>query len=230
VQICDFGLARGFEIEEEDKDLTHYVVTRWYRAPEVILTARQYTKAIDVWAVGCILAEIVARKPLFQGKDPKDQIDLIIRAFGMPSAQDANWLKHNDSAYRFLRNLKTDGPKSWQQLFPNVKSSAWTKELLQMLNETLHFNPEKRISVQGAIELPYLKELHDPSDEPVCEYAVAWEFDKMEMTKRAIQNAIYQESADFHPYLEARDTAWFQQRNMRFPKPFNRRTRSNTLA
>lgn len=67
LKICDFGLARGFGQGEEDPALTDYVVTRWYRAPEVVLLASEYTKSIDVWSVGCILCELVGRKPIFTG-------------------------------------------------------------------------------------------------------------------------------------------------------------------
>ena len=67
LKICDLGLARGFSLEDENK--TEYVVTRWYRAPEVILQASEYTKAIDIWSVGCIFAELLGRTPLFPGKD-----------------------------------------------------------------------------------------------------------------------------------------------------------------
>jgi len=77
LKICDLGLARGFEIEDENKTeyvfsfyiYFRYVVTRWYRAPEVILQASEYTKAIDIWSVGCIFAELLGRTPLFPGKD-----------------------------------------------------------------------------------------------------------------------------------------------------------------
>ena len=65
LQICDFGLARGYVEEEEEK--TEYVVTRWYRAPQVILNASEYTKAVDIWSVGCIFAELLGRQPLFPG-------------------------------------------------------------------------------------------------------------------------------------------------------------------
>lgn len=65
LKICDFGLARGFENEDEFK--TEYVVTRWYRAPEVILNASAYTKALDIWSIGCIFAELLGRTPLFPG-------------------------------------------------------------------------------------------------------------------------------------------------------------------
>jgi mitogen-activated protein kinase 1/3 len=65
LKICDLGLARGYESEEEFK--TEYVITRWYRAPEVILNASEYTKAVDIYAAGCIIAELLGRTPLFPG-------------------------------------------------------------------------------------------------------------------------------------------------------------------
>lgn len=74
LKICDFGLARGFGNNEDDPTLTDYVVTRWYRAPEVVLLASEYTKSIDVWSVGCIHCELIGRKPIFTGKDHFDQI------------------------------------------------------------------------------------------------------------------------------------------------------------
>jgi len=58
LKICDFGLAR---ISDENSNQTEYVVTRWYRAPEIMLACQDYTKAIDVWSVGCIFAEMLAR-------------------------------------------------------------------------------------------------------------------------------------------------------------------------
>ena len=65
LKICDLGLARGYTEEQEEK--TEYVVTRWYRAPEVILNASEYSKAVDIWSVGCIMAELLGRTPLFPG-------------------------------------------------------------------------------------------------------------------------------------------------------------------
>jgi len=67
--LADFGLAR---VQNKLDDLTEYVATRWYRAPEVILSWKEYTKQIDIWSVGCILAELYLRKPLFQGQDCKN--------------------------------------------------------------------------------------------------------------------------------------------------------------
>jgi len=70
LKVCDFGLARSAaNVEDNSGFMTEYVATRWYRAPEIMLTFKEYTKAIDVWSVGCILAEMLNGKPLFPGKD-----------------------------------------------------------------------------------------------------------------------------------------------------------------
>lgn len=70
VKLCDLGLGRGFDEENEFK--TEYVVTRWYWAPEVILNASEYTKAIDIWSIGCIMAELLGRTALFPGDNYLD--------------------------------------------------------------------------------------------------------------------------------------------------------------
>jgi serine/threonine protein kinase len=67
LKICDFGLARGFSSDNEDFKGTVYVVTRWYRAPEVMLTTSHYTLSLDIWSVGCIFAEMMSKSILFQG-------------------------------------------------------------------------------------------------------------------------------------------------------------------
>ena len=64
--------------------MTEYVATRWYRAPEIMLSWKEYTKAIDVWSVGCIFAELLGRKPLFPGKDYIHQLNLITDVIGTP--------------------------------------------------------------------------------------------------------------------------------------------------
>jgi serine/threonine protein kinase len=72
LKICDFGLSRGYDDtapEEEATQLTEYVATRWYRAPEIMLSFKRYGKAIDLWSLGCILAELLSGKPLFKGKE-----------------------------------------------------------------------------------------------------------------------------------------------------------------
>jgi mitogen-activated protein kinase 7 len=67
--------------------MTEYVATRWYRAPEIMLAFRNYTKAIDMWSVGCILAELLGQKPLFKGRDYVDQLNQILGVLGTPDDQ-----------------------------------------------------------------------------------------------------------------------------------------------
>jgi mitogen-activated protein kinase 15 len=83
-KIADFGLARSVvnEEEEDPQAKTEYIATRWYRAPEIVLGSQRYTKAIDMWSVGCILAEMLTGKALFPGKSTPNQIQLIIELLG----------------------------------------------------------------------------------------------------------------------------------------------------
>lgn len=100
LKICDLGLARGFDVEDENK--TEYVVTRWYRAPEVILQASEYTKAIDIWSAGCIFAELLGRTPLFPGKDYLEQIQRIIAVLGTPSGEEMRYIT-NEGAIKYIK-------------------------------------------------------------------------------------------------------------------------------
>lgn len=100
LKICDFGLARTNEVPS---DMTEYVVTRWYRAPELLLNAHSYTPAIDMWSVGCIIAEMLGRKPAFPGKDYLDQLKLIVRALGCPSEDDMAFI-HHERAKDYIRS------------------------------------------------------------------------------------------------------------------------------
>ena len=85
LKICDFGLAR---VTSETDFMTEYVVTRWYRAPELLLNSSDYTAAIDVWSVGCIFMELMNRKPLFPGKDQVHQMRLLIE---VRKKEEADW-------------------------------------------------------------------------------------------------------------------------------------------
>ena len=84
LRICDFGLARGIDhslfVDQEQEfnnAITKYVVTRWYRAPEIVLISKNYDESIDLWSVGCVFAELISRQPLFPGKNHLNQVQLI---------------------------------------------------------------------------------------------------------------------------------------------------------
>merc|ERR1719460_2618998 len=84
LKITDFGLSRGVNPSDCLDFLTEYVVTRWYRAPEIVLSSDTYTKAVDLWSCGCIFAELLGRRPLFPGSDHVNQLATILDVLGKP--------------------------------------------------------------------------------------------------------------------------------------------------
>ena len=89
IKIADFGLARIYNSSNDNSmpEMSGYVTTRWYRAPEIIVGWSYYTSAVDMWAVGCVIAELYARMPLFPGRDSHLQLDVILRCLGAPSPE-----------------------------------------------------------------------------------------------------------------------------------------------
>jgi mitogen-activated protein kinase 15 len=87
VKVADFGLARSLDTKEPDQTpiLTDYVATRWYRAPEILLGSNKYTKGVDMWSLGCILAELLLGKPVFPGTSTLNQLDRVMEVIGRPS-------------------------------------------------------------------------------------------------------------------------------------------------
>lgn len=102
LKICDLGLARGFDCK--DAMLTEYVVTRWYRAPEVILNASEYDHAIDIWSIGCIFAELLGRAPLLPGDDYLDQIKRVVGILGTPTMEELEFIG-NELAVKYVKSL-----------------------------------------------------------------------------------------------------------------------------
>lgn len=159
IVICDFGLARHVDEEEvKQQEMTEYVVTRWYRAPELVLT-HEYTSAVDLWALGCIMGDLLGRKILFPGKDFKNQVEIICKVLGKPQASDLTHVK-SERARRFIEQLPDCEGQKLQELFPNANPDA-----LDLMQKLLQFNPEKRISAVEALNHPYVKQYHDPEFE-----------------------------------------------------------------
>lgn len=209
LKICDFGLARGFGIEEDDPTLTDYVVTRWYRAPEVVLLASEYTKSIDVWSVGCILCELIGRKPIFTGKDHLDQIKKILTIIGTPSEADMDWLPAKSPARTFIKKIPPCPKQPWSVVYPKASKSA-----IDAIEAMLTFSPVIRKVVADCLVLDYFSQLHMPDDEPVADKPVDWAFDKFTPTKRLLQNYIYVECATFHPHILQRDAKLLETRGI----------------
>ena len=172
------------------------MITRWYRAPEVILCPSEYSKAVDIWSIGCIFSELLGRNPLFPGDHYLDQIQKIISVLGSPSMSDLEFIT-NTQAKDFVIKL----PKRTKQAF-NVLFQKQNPLALDLLSKMLVFNPKKRYTVEQCISHPYFEGLHNPEEEPVAEKAFDWSFDDLELTKENIQSMIYDEALIFHPEEE----------------------------
>lgn len=190
LKIGDFGLART---TSETDFMTEYVVTRWYRAPELLLNCTEYTAAIDIWSVGCILGEIMTREPLFPGKDYVHQLRLITELIGSPDDASLGFLR-SDNARRYVRQLPRCRKQQFATRFPNMLSGA-----VDLLEKMLVFDPNKRITVEEALRHPYLQSLHDLNDEPVCPRPFHFDFEHSSCTEDHIRELIWRESVKFNP-------------------------------
>nr|GEX18329.1 cyclin-dependent kinase G-2 isoform X1 [Tanacetum cinerariifolium] len=160
LKICDFGLSRQYG--SPLKPYTHLVVTLWYRAPELLLGSKQYSTAIDMWSLGCIMAELLAKQPLFNGKTEFDQLDKIFKILGTPNEKiwpgfsklpgvKLNFVKHQ---YNLLRRK-----------FPATSftgSPVLSDAGFDLLNRLLTYNPEKRITAQEALNHEWFREVPLP--------------------------------------------------------------------
>ncbi|XP_042382216.1 mitogen-activated protein kinase homolog MMK2 [Zingiber officinale] len=190
LKIGDFGLART---TSETDFMTEYVVTRWYRAPELLLNCSEYTAAIDIWSVGCILGEIVTREPLFPGKDYVHQLRLITELIGSPDDSSLGFLR-SDNARRYVRQLPQYPKQNFGVRFPTMSIGA-----IDLLEKMLVFDPSKRITVHEALHHPYLASLHDINDEPVCSTPFSFDFEHPSYTEEDIKELIWRESLKFNP-------------------------------
>ena len=166
LRITDFGLARFMDDqtkrgENEVSPMTQYVVTRWYRPPELLLAPKlPYGEAVDLWSIGCILAELIKRKALFPGKDHLGQVDLIFQACGYDNEEELGFPIDADSA-RVLQNMRKYNKQPFSNYLPNADA-----ESLDMLESLLTVNPNHRPSAEKALQHPFLSDaetLHDYS-------------------------------------------------------------------
>mmetsp|Transcript_96909 Transcript_96909/g.273926 ORF Transcript_96909/g.273926 Transcript_96909/m.273926 type:complete len:444 (-) Transcript_96909:184-1515(-) len=212
LRIADFGLARGRV--SEDEALTDYVVTRWYRAPELMMLPSGYFEAVDLWSAGCIQAEIKARKPLFNGQDHCDMLRRIARTLGFDVEADLAWLPADgrEKVRGMLEVLKLPAQpcegEALTEFLPAVSDS-----FLDLLRRLLEKNPMRRISASDALAHPYVAHLHDPVGEATAPSPFAWDFDSgWEPTKRALQDRVYGECVRYHPEIVRRDAEWLSSR------------------
>lgn len=195
LKIGDFGMARGLSAahsEESRSFMTEYVATRWYRAPELMLSLHHYSLAIDLWSVGCIFGEMLGRRHMFPGKNYVHQLQLILSVLGTPPESIIGTIG-SERVRSYVRSLPLKTPEPFSVLYRQAEPAA-----IDLLGAMLRFDPRERISACQALAHPYLSKYHDPDDEPVCVPAFDFEFDRQTMGKEQIKEAILAEIQDFH--------------------------------
>ncbi|CAH6720887.1 mitogen-activated protein kinase Hog1p [[Candida] jaroonii] len=164
LKICDFGLARGINTEffivgdTKPQLITNYVATRWYRAPELMLSKKNYDKSIDLWSVGCILAELYGRKPIFIGKNQLNQLQEICKVLGSPSK---TLIFKNGWNINLLKlNYTNTGLSS---LYPFASSKA-----IDLMENLLTWDPNQRLTVIDCLNHSFVLPVRDSTNEPSC--------------------------------------------------------------
>ncbi|KAG1652081.1 Mitogen-activated protein kinase 1 [Nymphon striatum] len=189
LKICDFGLARVADPNHDHTGfLTEYVATRWYRAPEIMLNSKGYTKSIDLWSVGCILAEMLSNRPIFPGKHYLDQLNHILGVVGSPNSEDLGCII-NEKARSYLQSLPARIKASWKEMYPDADDKA-----LDLLDKMLTFNPHKRITVEEALAHPYLEQYYEPNDEPISEDPFRFEVELDDLPRERLKELIFEET------------------------------------
>ncbi|XP_041823818.1 serine/threonine-protein kinase MAK isoform X2 [Melanotaenia boesemani] len=147
VKIADFGLAR--EIRSKPP-YTDYVSTRWYRAPEVLLRSSTYSSPIDLWAVGCIMAELYTLRPLFPGNSEVDEIFKICQVLG--TVKKTDWPEGYQLASAMNFRFPQCVPTQLKTLIPNASNEA-----ILLMKDMLQWDPKKRPTAVQALRYPYFQ-------------------------------------------------------------------------
>lgn len=152
VKICDFGSAK---VLVEGEANISYICSRYYRAPELIFGATEYTTAIDIWSAGCVLAELLLGQPLFPGENAVDQLVEIIKVLGTPTREEIRCMNPSYTDFRF----------------PQIKAHPWHKvfhkrmppEAIDLASRLLHYSPSLRCTALEACAHPFFDELRVPN-------------------------------------------------------------------
>ncbi|KAL3571231.1 hypothetical protein D5086_028480 [Populus alba] len=160
LKVCDFGMSRQYS--SPLKPYTSLVVTLWYRAPELLLGAKQYSTAVDMWSVGCIMAEMLTKEPLFTGKGEIDHLDKIFKTLGTPN--ETTWpglSKLPGAKANFVKQPHNQLRKKFP-FTPFTGSPVLSDLGFDLLNKLLTYDPEKRITADDALNHPWFHEVPLP--------------------------------------------------------------------
>jgi mitogen-activated protein kinase 15 len=220
MKVADFGLARslltprprggeaGPSVDVGDEPsmdtLTDYVATRWYRAPEILFASDKYGVEVDMWSLGCIFAEMIGGKPVFNGKTTLNQVELIVNFVGYPSEEmmENGINSHYGSKMLESANVLStpeQGPLSeaaqkakWMELYGSFLQEDVKDDSVDLLYHLMQFDPRARLTAQAGLTHRYCVQFSDPQTETICATKiVAKPDDNVKLTVAAYRSAIY---------------------------------------
>lgn len=192
-QLCDFGLSHVINPSKES--LQSYATTRWYRAPEVIL-GMKYNEAIDIWSIGCVLGELLLGKPLFQGTNNFNQLDIIMDTLGCP--EDLSWV---DASQRVIFAMNKNKKNRFDEIFSGCDESA-----VRLLSHMLLWNPKERYTAQQILYDLFFQDIDSETkreyqcineNQPIDPIIV--DFDRKNIKLEDIRKLIIEEIKYYHP-------------------------------
>uniref|UniRef100_A0A673NB69 mitogen-activated protein kinase n=1 Tax=Sinocyclocheilus rhinocerous TaxID=307959 RepID=A0A673NB69_9TELE len=182
LKILDFGLAR-----HTDDEMTGYVATRWYRAPEIMLNWMHYNMTVDIWSVGCIMAELLTGRTLFPGTDR-----ILFLSFP-PSLTCKKFSVNCTMARTYINSLPQMPKRNFADVFIGANPQA-----VDLLEKMLVLDTDKRITAAEALAHPYFAQYHDPDDEPEAE-PFDQSFESQELDIEEWKRQTYDEVISFDP-------------------------------
>ncbi len=196
IKLCDFGLARstGANYLGPTPELTEYISTRWYRAPELLLASTSYSKAVDIWAAGLLLGELINGAPVFPGLSVMNQLENILGLTQMPNAADIKAMKSPFAAI-MVESIPQGSIKYKliSDIFPTASSEA-----IDVIRVCLLFNPESRPGVDDLLRHAYCADFHNEAEEIVYPYGqlILPLDDNVQRTAEEYREALYREVSD----------------------------------
>uniref|UniRef100_A0A2N9EJP7 non-specific serine/threonine protein kinase n=1 Tax=Fagus sylvatica TaxID=28930 RepID=A0A2N9EJP7_FAGSY len=152
LKLCDFGSAKVLVKGEPN---VSYICSRYYRAPELIFGATEYTTAIDIWSTGCVMAELLLGQPLFPGESGVDQLVEIIKVLGTPTREEIKCMNPNYTEFKFPQ-IK---PHPWHKVF----QKRLPPEAVDLVCRFFQYSPNLRCTALEACIHPFFDELRDPN-------------------------------------------------------------------
>jgi len=217
----EIAMAERGKLYDRSKRLTMHVVTRWYRAPELVLMQNDYAYKVDIWALGCLFAELQGMKKencanskdrgaLFPGKtdmlawenncgladENNMQLAAICDVMGTPTKEDCEFIT-NPSLIETLLALPVKDKKSFEEMYPGSE-----KEAIDLLNKMLQFNPNKRIDIDKCLEHPYLSSVRVKSREISAAHKISLEFPPDENLDEAMIRKMFIEEVEYFEGLK----------------------------